>query len=184
MKTLSLLLAAFSLLVTAWLPGPAAQAQQKKFDFADDPVFKKLLGDWIGEGSLHGADGETFTIREEWTGKITEGGTLMMSGTRQWNDETQQFSWEFAYNAATDLVEVTYKASNAGDQPIRFESSISQADFSIQMKAPIGQQGELLITNRLIEENGEVTLVGDVTLKDDTQKETITGKVTHRKRKP
>ncbi len=174
--------------LTSWLAllflANTGVAQEKKFDFTKDPVFQKLLGDWKGEGTLAGSDGTTISIKEEWTGKITESGTLLMSGTRQWNDEMHQFSWEFVPNPTTDLIVVAYKASNAGEEPIRFEASVSQADFSIQLKAPIGSQGELVIVNRFVTKGGKVTMVGEVSLKDDTQTETLKGTVTHHHRQP
>lgn len=171
-------------LSAALLPAPAPlSAQDAKADFSQHPVLRKLLGEWTGDGSLQGADGETIRIHEEWTGKTTEGGTFLMSGTRQWNEETHQFSWEFIYNPSTESIEVSYRATNAGDEPLRFETSVSEADLSILMKAPIGVQGELNIINRVLEENGTITLEGLVSLKDDNQQETLSGKVTHRPRK-
>lgn len=145
---------------------------QTKFE---TPFFQKVTGDWIGDGELVNANGEITVIHEEWSGKETEDGTYLVSGSRLMGEENQEFRWEYTFNPTLDFYECEYWHSGM-DESMRFEVSLT-AD-SAELRAPLGDPGsELKIRNDLVDDGIE----GHITLTDANGQEIVTGLVTHHK---
>jgi hypothetical protein len=143
---------------------------------ADNPVLKKLVGEWTGEGELVDSDGNKQPVKEAWTGKFTETGIFIISGRRQLDLQEHEFAWEFYSNG--ELIEGQMKISEP-QIDIRFEVSISEADRSVIMKIPTNSSGALMTIVNTLSEDGK-TISGTVEIKDETGKVTSSGKVQHK----
>ncbi len=139
----------------------------------DHPYFKAITGKWIGEGEISFADGKTIKVKEVWEGKVSDEGTFVMSGTRDWGEEKQEFKWVFSQNPSTDLFECEYTFTGL-EKAMRFE--VSMTDTSAELEAPFGEPGgEISITNSIKEES----LEGDVLLINEVGVEVLKGRVIH-----
>lgn len=148
------ILLSFLLMALGWSTQTAAS------DLSDDEVFRALEGSWKGTGQLVNREGEKTPIEEDWTGEFIDGNRFLMSGTRQWGEDTHQFRWEFSYNPTTELYECLYEHSGM-EEPLRFE--VSRSENQVEMRAPFGDPGgELRIRNQLREPGvrGTVEAVG------------------------
>ncbi len=143
----------------------------------DHPYFKAITGKWIGKGEISVADGTTIKVKEVWEGKVSDDGTFVVSGSRDWGEEKQEFKWVFSQNPSTDLFECQYTFTGL-EKAMRFE--VSMTDNSAELKAPFGQPGgEIRITNAIKDKS----LEGDVLLSNEVGVEVIKGKVIHTRTK-
>ncbi|NNE91179.1 MAG: hypothetical protein HKN23_05990 [Verrucomicrobiales bacterium] len=151
--------------------------------FKDHPVFSRLTGKWEAEGEFNAADGTVIKITEKWSGKIDDDGAFVVTGERLFNEEQQEFSWRFIYNVTTELFECEYTQSTM-EEPIRLDTTVTNTDRKISMRAQIGDGGaELTIVKTLSEDgksmesevqmaaNGQVGLSGKITHKPTTEAE-------------
>jgi hypothetical protein len=142
---------------------------------SDNPVLKKLAGEWKGEGELVDSNGNKQPVKEVWTGKFTETGNFIMSGKRTLDQQEHDFAWEFYPNG--ELVEGQMKISEP-QIDLRFEVAISEVDRSVTMKIPTNQSGALMTIVNTVSEDGK-TITGTVEIKDESGKVTSSGKVEH-----
>ena len=142
---------------------------------SESPFFQRLHGEWVGEGELVNAEGEVFSVHEEWRGDWREDGSFAIEGERKWNEEPQSFRWVFSYNAATELHECEYWHTGM-EQPIRFE--VSLADGQARLSSAMGDSGgELVIVDRFTEDGME----GEVRWTDANGQEVLGGTIEHEK---
>ena len=143
----------------------------------DHPYFKAVTGKWSGEGDISIADGTVIHVKESWEGKAQDDGTFVVSGSRNWGEEKQDFKWVFSHNETTDLYECEYTFTGL-ETPMHFEVSLS--DDSAELKSPFGEPGgELQITNKVKND----TLTGNVVYTSVVGIELMTGTVTHTRSK-
>jgi hypothetical protein len=145
---------------------------------ADNPLFKKVEGKWEGEGSLTGSDGSKSPLKETWTGKFTETGNFVVSGKRLLDQLEHDFAWEYYPNG--DLIEGQMKVSEP-ELDIRFEVTISEADRSITMKIPSGNQGDTMIITNTVSEDGK-KISGTIKTVNPAGDEISGGEMTHEKK--
>lgn len=144
-------------------------------DSFENPFFERVTGSWVGDGELVNSEGEVTVIHEEWTGRRTDQGTYMVSGTRQMGDENQEFRWEYSFNPALDFYECEYWHTGM-ENPMRFEVSVTGT--ASELRTPFGEPGsELKVRNEFAEEG----LDGHITLTNSSGQEVVTGLVKHRK---
>lgn len=144
-------------------------------DASDPPFFKKVMGQWSGQGQLTNASGEVTEIREEWSAESNDDGTFVFAGTRRMGDKDQEFSWVFIYNVSTDLFECEYWHTGMED---KLRCDVVMLDDGVELRAPFGTSGgELLVVNTL--SDNEMT--GTVSLTNQNGEEALSGTVIHRK---
>lgn len=162
-----------SLLALTQAPAPANP-------IADHPVFAQLVGEWEGSGELVNADdGAKTPVKETWTGKFTDTGNFFITGKRLFDQNEHEFSWEYYANG--DLIEGQMKVSEPAIDN-RFEVQISEADRTITMKIPLDGNGGLMTIVNTVAEDGQ-SLSGNVEITDPSGQVTLSGTVTHRKKK-
>ncbi|MEM9280620.1 MAG: hypothetical protein AAGA96_02230 [Verrucomicrobiota bacterium] len=122
-------------------------AEARAQSLTDEPFLNSIAGKWSGSGQLTDQDGNVTAVQENWTGEFTDEGSFVMSGRRQFGEEPQEFSWEFMFNAATELVECEYWHTGM-DEKMTFQVTLS--DKEVELRTPFGEPGgELLVSNRL-----------------------------------
>ncbi len=145
-------------------------------DFDKHPWFSRVVGEWNGEGEMTTAQGEVSKLTEKWEGKVDDGGSFSVKGTREWNNETFEFRWVYHYNPTTELFEVDYWQTGMEDEDLKFEASVT--DDQVQMKAAFGDSGgELKVVNIFVDGNIE----GKVEILDSQGQVQLSGEVIHSK---
>ena len=147
--------------------------------FADHPLFKPLIGEWTASGELKGQDGNTLSVTETWTGEISESGNFIAKGTREFNEETHTFEWEYLYNPTTELIEGVMRMSTSEDE-VRLEVNLSEQNKTITLTSQLSGDGASLEVVNKVEE-GKVT--GTVKLMNPQGIATLSGEVVHEKKK-
>jgi len=156
------------------------QAQQPA-DLGKHLVFKHLIGTWKADGELKGEDNKTVTITEDWKGSAGSDGTFLIDGTRTINGETKTFKWTFTHNPATDTYDAVLTGQD-GDQPLRFEASISDVNCTLELKAITGTNSSITVKEEFADEKRN-TLTSHVTFTGDAGQVTLEGVITHKKQK-
>lgn len=137
--------------------------------FSEHPFFKHFVGSWKSAGDLKGADGNTITVTEEWTCKISDEGELVIEGTRQFNaGDVQRYRWSISHNPTTDLYEAVQ--SNPDDQAnsMRFEGSVTGEPPVLELKGQFGNGGgSATVTDTFTGEGYDTFDTKVVLLKDD-----------------
>lgn len=166
----------------AFLLSISVTLAQQPADFGKHPFFQHFVGTWKAEGELKGEDGKVITITEDWKGGLRETArSFLIDGTRTINGETKSFKWTFTHNAATDTYEAVLTGSE-GDQPLRFEASISEVNLTIELKAITGTNSAITVKEVFTDEKRE-TLASHVTFTGDAGQVTLEGVITHKKQK-
>ncbi len=142
----------------------------------ENPLLRQLEGSWTGAGQLTDAEGNVTDVAETWTASFPSPGSFVMKGSRDWNMQQFDFSWEFY--ASGEIVEGIMITEQFPDLKPRFEAQFSEKDRSITLQIPLNQ-AMLTIVNTLSEDGK--SLQGTVRLVDDTGRETLTGEMEHRK---
>lgn len=155
-------------------------AQQPQ-DLGKHLLFKHLVGTWKAEGELKGEDGKVVTITEDWKGSAGGNDTFLIDGKRSINSETKPFKWTFTRNAATDTYDAVLTGQE-GDQALRFEASISEVNYTIELKAITGTNSAITVKQEFTDEKRE-TLTSHVTFTGDAGQTTLQGVITHKKQK-
>ena len=174
MKTTGLPSIGFAVLLCLWvLPAPANP-------ITEHPVFRQFVGEWEGSGELvNSADGSRSPVKETWTGKFTDTGNFVMEGRRTLDQNEHEFAWEYYANG--DLIEGQMKVSEP-EIDNRFEVQVSDEKRSITLKIPLdGNGGTMTITNTVSEDGQRID--GTVEITAPSGQVTLTGKVTHRRKK-
>ena len=177
MKTSLRSLCAFLTLAVALLTTSAGAQQQ--LDFTKHAFFKHLIGEWRAKGDLKGADGNITTLKEEWKGSVTGEGAFVIEGKRELNKDMQDYRWTICATATSGLFEVTYFVNANGGQTLRFEASVSEADLTMELSAPLGE-GTLKITDSFPGSERD-TLLSKVNLTDGGGKTTLSGTITNKR---
>jgi hypothetical protein len=144
---------------------------------ADNPAFRDAVGKWTGEGELVSADGNKISVKETWTGEMTETGNFVISGKRFFDQAEHEFSWEFYANG--DLIEGQMKMSEPA-LDVRFEASAVAETRTVTMKIPLTGGGGIMTIVNTLSEDGQ-TMTGSVEIVDTGGRTTTTGKMTHRR---
>ncbi len=172
--------AACSTLAALVLAG--ALLSQDKTDFANHPFFKLLIGQWKAEGTLKNAMGEESRVVEEWKAKASGDGALLIEGWRQINDDRHDFRWNVTHNPATGLYEATHVVNGNEAEAQRFEASISEVALTMELKAPLGSSGSILLKDSFTDNTHNVIRT-EVTLTGDSGEVTLTGEIKHERQK-
>jgi hypothetical protein len=157
-----------------------ASAQQPA-DLSKHFFFKHLVGDWKAEGELKGEDNKIVTITEDWKGNTGGDGTFLLEGKRTINSETKSFKWTFTHNPATDTFDAVLEGE-PGDQPLRFEATISEVNLTLELKAITGTNSAITVKEEFTDEKHE-TISSHVTFTGDDGQTTLEGTITHKKMK-
>lgn len=153
----------------------ACEAASGSDRIESDPFFRSLAGEWTGKGELLNAEGTTISVEEKWKAGPKAGGTFAIEGSRQWDGETQEYSWIFSYNSTTELFECEYQHTGM-EQPIRFEVSLTEKSGRL-VATMGGDGGELVIVNTLTDDG----MRGEVSLKNAQGQEVLGGTIEHRR---
>ncbi len=159
-----------------------AQDNTNATKLSEHPFFKSFIGTWKAEGDLKGADGNIVSVKEEWTGKVSEEGELVIEGTRDINSGgPQKYQWTITHNATTDLYEAVLSNPDDPAHPLRFEGSLTGEPAVLELKAQVGNGGTINVTDTFIGDDHKVfetkvVFVGDTgtvtmegTLKNEKQ---------------
>lgn len=134
---------------------------------SEHPFFKHFIGSWKAGGDLKAADGNIVTVKEEWTGKISDEGELIIEGTRDINSGgPQKYQWTITHNATTDLFEAVLSNPDDSAHPLRFEGSLTGEPAVLELKAQVGNGGTINVTDAFVGEDHrtfetKVVFVGD-----------------------
>lgn len=110
--------------------------------FSEHPFFKHFVGSWKSAGELKGADGNTITVTEAWTCKISDEGELVIEGTRQFNaGDVQRYRWSISHNPTTDLYEAVQSSLDDPQNSMRFEGSVTGDPPVLELKGQFGNGG-------------------------------------------
>ncbi|NNE91958.1 MAG: hypothetical protein HKN23_09955 [Verrucomicrobiales bacterium] len=140
-------------------------------------VFRGLEGKWKGSGELVDPEGNKSEVVETWTGKFTEEGNFVMSGTRKLGQMEHGFAWEFYANG--DLVEGQMKIEDP-EIDARFEIVLDEEARSIKMTIPLSDSTMTIVNT--VSKDGK-TILGTVKIDDDSGNPGTTGEVKHEKQK-
>lgn len=172
--------AAVPTLAALFLAG--ALLSQEKTDFANHPFFKHLIGRWTAEGTLKNVMGEESRLVEEWKATVSGEGALLIEGWRQINDDRHDFRWNITHNQATGLYEATHVVNGNEADAQRFEASVSDVALTMELKAPLGSSGSILLKDSFTDNTHDVMRT-EVTLTGDAGEVTLSGEVKHRRQK-
>lgn len=145
-------------------------------------MFGEMVGEWESEGRLTSPNSaEVVDITEKWTGRFTaDGKGFVIEGKRDWNGEEQTFKWEYSYNAVSDMVAVTYTASNL-DEDMTMEVSVNEVEGFILLRASIGDEGtEIQIEKRF---KGGKLATSKVTVFASNGQTSMEGETKHKRKK-
>lgn len=145
-------------------------------------MFEEMVGEWNSEGRLTSPNSaEVVNLTEKWSGKFTaDGKGFIIEGKRDWNGEEQTFKWEYSYNAVTDMVAVTYTASNL-DEDMTMEVSVNEVEGFILLRASIGDEGtEIQIEKRF---KGGKLATSKVTVFGSNGQTSMEGETKHKREK-
>lgn len=159
--------ALFALLVSAAAtPDLTADGKPKLSEHA---FFKHLIGEWKAEGELKStSDGNTIKIKQEWAGKTSDEGELIIEGTRIVNDgEVQKYRWTITHNPTTDLFEAVQLNPDDAANAIRFEGTVTGTPPALELRAQFGNGGgSLTITDTFTGEGHDLLETKVVALND------------------
>lgn len=132
---------AFAFAVLFSLSGTCLPAQDKA-KLVEHPFFKALIGEWKAAGELKGADGNVVKISEEWVGKVSDEGELVIEGSRTVNDNPpQKYRWAITHNPTTDLYEAVQTDVDNPKNAVRFEGNVTGEPAVLELKAQFGNGG-------------------------------------------
>ena len=156
-------------------------AQEKK-SLATHPLFKLLVGEWKSTGTLTAADGKVIKVTEEWKGSVTAEGTFVMEGHLKLDEKPQDYRWTFTHNSATDAYAAD-RTVPAEDQTKHFEVSVSDVALSMDLTAPLGDDGGVITLKDSFTDDKHETMTSEVAIKGGGGDTHLSGTITH-KRQP
>lgn len=153
-----------ALLALAACPAPA----QDKAKLVEHPFFRALVGEWKSAGELKGADGNVVKVTEEWVGKVSDEGELVIEGTRTVNDNPpSKYRWVITHNPTTDLYEAVQSDVENPQNALRFEGNVTGEPAVLELKAQFsGGGGGVTVTDTFMGEDKKVLETRVVFLKD------------------
>lgn len=150
--------------------------------FSNHVFFKHLLGDWKAEGKLTGQDGNVIEVSEDWKGRVSDDGELVMEGSRKIGESTQTFQWTMTYDASTGLYAVTHHVnSGEGDKEQRFEISVSEAALTMELSTFLSNGNSKITIKDSFANDVWDTLNSEVTFVNDQGATTLSGVIVHKK---
>lgn len=147
---------------------------------AEHVFFKHLIGKWHAEGELTGENADTVKLTEDYESRATEEGGFSIEGHRVLNGDKQTFHWLITHNPSTDSYEAVLTTNGDEAGALRFEGHVSEVNLTIDLKAPLGANGSVTVTDAFVGDDKN-TIESKVTFIGDAGNITLSGTIIHRR---
>lgn len=118
---------------------------QERFDFANHPFFKEIIGEWTTEGDVRFEDGHVVHNKQDWKAEATGANVCTINGTREWAGQTIHYKWTITH-LDSGIFEHVFQPDLANPATEKYEAKIAEDNSHVELTTRLEHNMKVLIT--------------------------------------